>query len=83
MNIPYIFWGIKLFKRYLALSTSLILLLSGCGVTNQNQTKDQKSIQKIDSENENIDNAQNKKLAERSKSYSKYESELTTDEEFT
>ncbi|BCZ45650.1 hypothetical protein psyc5s11_17170 [Clostridium gelidum] len=70
-----------MFKRNLALSIVLALLLSGCGGTNQNETKNQENIQAIDSENENIDNGHNnKKLAEKAKPDFKSESELTPDE---
>lgn len=74
----------KLFKRNLALSIALALLLSGCGGTNQNEAKNQENIQVIDSENENVDSVHNdKKLAEKSKPDSKSEPALTTDEAST
>lgn len=75
------FGGMKLFKRNLALSIAIALLLSGCGGTKQNEAKNQENIQVIDSENENIDNGNNnKKLAEKAKPDSKAESALTQNE---
>ena len=65
MNMSYMFGGIKLIKKNVALCIVLALLLSGCGGANQNGAK---NVQAIDSENEDIEyTSTNEKLKSDSK----------------
>jgi len=89
--MPYMFGGIELLKKNLALGIAMALFLSGCGETNQNEAKNEGKIQVVASENENKTNTHtnedNEQRIEESKSAAKLESaprsEVTSKPEFT